>query len=174
MELILAALSALRTLVSNPKLGGGGLKSIDTVFMIGHIIELGQGGAKTAAALKEFTAQIQSMADAGYQPTSRDFDSFTTRLNTALDVIAVAKAHLQEEQGIKPAAAETAVDKAVEESKSDEPKESEALAALDQATVDAQEEQLDRPEEPALDSEEAEEEDTEPESAPKPKKGKRK
>lgn len=92
MESILLALGALQTLLHNPKLGGGGLRADQAVGLIGHLIELIQGGRKTAAALKAFADEIKAMADAGVQPTQRDFDGFTVRLQAALATVEEAKA----------------------------------------------------------------------------------
>lgn len=91
MNPIILALNALATLVQNPALGGGGIRKEEQVRIIGHLIQLIQGGQKTAQALKEFAERIAAMAAAGQNPTERDFTEFTVRLDAAMTVVAAAK-----------------------------------------------------------------------------------
>jgi hypothetical protein len=99
MDPITMALLAIQTLISNPRLGGGGMNHADTFRIIGHLIQLVQGGAKTAKALKEFAERIKGMAEAGVQPTPQDFFEFTTRLDAALATVADAKAKVAARKG---------------------------------------------------------------------------
>lgn len=127
-------LLSIATLVKNPALGGGGIGAEATSRMLLHLVQLIQGGRKTAQALEAWGLEIKAMADSGTNPTERDFDRWTGRLDTALAVIAEAKAAL-EEGGMSGERADTQLQKAVEEAKKDSPVESAALAALDEAAV---------------------------------------
>lgn len=144
METFLLLFKAVSLLVSNPALGGGGSRASEVVRVIGHITELINGGAKTAAELKAFAEQIHAMAVAAQLPTERDFAAWTVRLNAALTVVEEAKQKLKA-RGVTTKKAAKAVKEAVDESKKPDPVESPALAALDEATVEAVGEGQDAP-----------------------------
>jgi hypothetical protein len=102
MDPIILALTALSTLMRNPALGGGGTRTEDNVRLIAHLVQLIQGGQKTAKALKEFADRIAAMAASGQNPTERDFAEFTGRLTAAMTVVAEAKAKVESRKKATP------------------------------------------------------------------------
>lgn len=104
MDPVTVALLAIATLVKNPALGGGGLRADQTVRLINVLVQLIQGGRKTAQALRAFAEEITRMAETGYQPVERDFKAFEDRLAAAMAVVQEAKQRVESRKP-KPAPA---------------------------------------------------------------------
>jgi hypothetical protein len=102
MESILLALNALATLVRNPALGGGGIRAEENVRLLAHLMQLIQGGQRTAQALKEFAERIAAMAAAGQVPVERDFAEFTARLDAAMTIVEEARAKVEARKPPEP------------------------------------------------------------------------
>jgi hypothetical protein len=102
MDAITLALTALATLIRNPITGGGSIRAEENVRLLQHLIQLIQGGRKTAEALKEFAERIEAMAAAGHNPSPRDFTEFEDRLTAAMTVVAEAKARVRSREPAPP------------------------------------------------------------------------
>lgn len=96
MDTFTLVMTALKLLLINPALGGGGAKREDLVRIIDHVQALVAGGRATARALEQFANRINDMAVAGQVPTARDFTDFTERLDEELSVVEQAKERLEQ------------------------------------------------------------------------------
>ena len=91
VEMILLAVSGLRTVMANPALGGGSSVRLDQASeLLGILGTLLEQGDDAYDDLKEFTETIEAMAKQGREPTPDEWDILRGRSDDALDGLLAA------------------------------------------------------------------------------------
>lgn len=78
LQLVLLALDTVAKVATNPALGLGG-DGTKVAGLIGVIANLGRQGEAAVTELQSFTAEIQSLADAGLEVDPARWDEITAR-----------------------------------------------------------------------------------------------
>lgn len=103
VEMILLAVSGLRTVMANPALGGGSSvrlnQASELLGILGTLIEQGDDAYDD---LKEFTEMIEDMVSKGREPTPDEWDIMRGRSDDAHARLQAAKEELQAEEEPEP------------------------------------------------------------------------
>lgn len=103
IQLILLAINGLRTVLSNPAIGGGSnvrfTEASELLGILGTLIEQGDDGLED---LKEFTEVIEDMAKKGRAPNATEWDIMRRRSDDAHARLQKAKEELLAEEEPEP------------------------------------------------------------------------
>ena len=99
IQLILAALQGLSSVMLNPNVqGGNGKRMKDAANLLGILTELLARGDEAHEELKAFAEVIQRMADEKRNPTPEEWATLRARSDAAHDVIQAAAEEAEEEE----------------------------------------------------------------------------
>ena len=103
IQLIMAALQGLSSVMLNPNVqGGNGKRMKDAANLLGILTELLARGDEAHEELKAFAEVIQRMADEKRNPTPEEWATLKARSDAAHDVIQDAAAEAAEEPEPEP------------------------------------------------------------------------
>ena len=103
VEMILLAVSGLRTVMANPALGGGSSVRLDQASeLLGILGALIEEGDDAYDDLKDFTETIQTMAKQGREPSADEWDILRGRSDAAHARLQAAKDELLAEEEPEP------------------------------------------------------------------------